>query len=275
MKTNEIRDHWTNWARTYGEHLNATTKTPTIKALEIDAFVRAIAKTAKGRKDQFTALEAGCGNGLNCMALAEAFPKASFDGIDYIPEMVDAAKAAGAKKGYDDRLRFYTGNVLDLSGTEGLRDSYDFVFTDRCLINLNTLDLQKNAISSLAGKVAPGGYLMMIENSMQTYEQQNKCREMLGMQPRMPASYNLFFDEDEILPHIESVGMELAETEDFGSLHDLLLYVLVPAANGGVVDYAHPLVETATALSQAIARENSSAFGRFGQNRLYVCRKPA
>jgi hypothetical protein len=67
--------------------------------------------------------------------------------------------------------------------------------------------------------------------------------------------------------------LNLVETEDFGSLHDLILYTLVPAINGGEVDYSHPLVEAATVLSLKTAQDNPGAFGTFGQNRLYVCQK--
>jgi ubiquinone/menaquinone biosynthesis C-methylase UbiE len=272
MKTEEIKGHWTNWATTHGEHLTATTKTPTIKALEIDVFARTISRLVDTTEARFRALEVGCGNGANCMALAQIFPNALIDGVDYVAEMVESAKTASAKWQCGDNLRFFTGNVLDLSATADLHEVYDIVLTDRCLINLNTLDLQKEALISIAKRIKSGGHLTMIENSIQTYNEQNKCRELLGLKPRTPAPYNLFFDEREILPHLGTCGLELLEIEDFGSLHDLLLYVLIPSANGGTVDYAHPLVEAATTLSKAKSQTTPGAFGRFGQNRMYVCR---
>jgi ubiquinone/menaquinone biosynthesis C-methylase UbiE len=275
MKTDEIKNHWTDWATTHGEHLNATTKTPTIKALEIDVFVRTICRLVETKEAHFKALEVGCGNGANCMALAQLFPNASIDGVDYVAEMVESAKTASAKWGYGDTLRFFTGNVLDLSATVELHDVYDIVLTDRCLINLNTVALQKEALRSVAKRIKTGGHLIMIENSIQTYNEQNNCRELLGLEARTPASYNLFFDEREILPHLDTCGLQLLDIEDFGSLHDLLLYVLIPSTNGGTVDYAHPLVEAATALSKAKSQTTPGAFGRFGQNRMYVCRQNA
>lgn len=276
MKTDEIKNHWIDWATAHGEHLNATTKTPTIKALEIDAFIRTIYRLVGTKDVHFKALEVGCGNGANCMALAQAFPNAAFDGVDYVAEMVESAKATRAKLGHgDDKLRFFNANVLDLSATAELYDAYDIVLTDRCLINLNTVKLQKEALTSIAKRIKSGGHLTMIENSIQTYNEQNKCRELLGLEPRTPASYNLFFDEREILPHLHTCGLTLLDIEDFGSLHDLLLYVLIPSTNGGTVDYAHPLVEAATTLSRATSQTTPGAFGRFGQNRLYVYRKKA
>ena len=162
--------------------------------------------------------------------------------------------------------------MLELDRIEGLRPAYDAVFTDRCLINLNTAELQTRAISAIAARVRPGGLLFMIENSIQTYANQNRCREKIGLAARTPDPYNLFFDETRILPHLAAIGLEILEIEDFISLHDLILYVLVPAINGGHVDYEHPLVEAATKLTIAVSAEQPSAFGRFGQNRLYCCR---
>jgi hypothetical protein len=52
-----------------------------------------------------------------------------------------------------------------------------------------------------------------------------------------------------------------------------MLYVLVPATNGGEVDYDHPLVEAATKLSVAASSTRSGPFGSAGQNRLYLCKK--
>jgi hypothetical protein len=96
---------------------------------------------------------------------------------------------------------------------------------------------------------------------------------LLDLPARTPAAFNLFFDETRILPHLKMLGFEV-EIEDFISLHDLMLYVLVPAINGGTVDYDHPLVHAATRLNVAVSAEISSAFGAFGQGRMFVCRKP-
>jgi len=273
MDENDIFHHWLSWATEFGTELRATTKTWTAKAIEVDAFARRILELS-GNQHTGTALEIGCGNGVNCIELAGRFSNMLFDGIDYVPEMVNSARKNSAVNRLSDRLRFFQGDALSIKDHKDLRREYDFVFTDRCLINLNSADLQKRAIAELATLVRPGGYLLMIENSQQTYEMQNRCREIVGLQPRSPAAFNTFFDESEIVPHLEAVGLELEDVEDFISLHDIVLYVLVPAINGGEVDYNHPLVEAATRLNIGLATEHPGAFGAFGQNRMFVCRKP-
>lgn len=272
MDSEQVRAHWRNWASKFGTALGATTRTETAKTLEIDALARRMCMIGLGDMPAHV-LEVGCGNGLNCFGLAAQFPRMQFHGIDYTAEMIDAAREAATANGFRDRSSFRIGNALELSKTPGLLAQYDVVFTDRCLINIAPVDLQMRAITGLAAKVRKGGHLIMIENSMATYDRQNHCRALLDLPARTPAAFNLFFDETRILPHLETLGLEV-EIEDFISLHDLMLYVLVPAINGGTVDYDHPLVHAATRLNIAVSAETSSAFGAFGQGRMFVCRKP-
>ena len=55
--------------------------------------------------------------------------------------------------------------------------------------------------------------------------------------------------------------------DEFAALHDLVLYVLVPASNGGTVDYGHPVVEAATRL--LLACPGAGGVTSAGQNRLF------
>lgn len=274
MKTlnlEDIRSHWKDWAGKYGKELRATTKTSTLKTIEVDALARAIRSIEKELGSDLRILEMGCGNGQNCLSLSHLFPKMSFTGVDFIPEMVDAANSLKKEREVPDKkLTFMEGNVLDLGFP---RSSFDVIFTDRCLINLNTDSLQQKAIKSLSDRLKDGGYLLMIENSQQTYDDQNKARELVGLAPRTPAEFNHFFDEKTLLPYIASIDLDLCDVEDFISIHDLVLYVLVPMLNGGVIDYEHPIVEAATKLNIALSSIRPDGLGKFGQNRLFKCRK--
>jgi len=271
MDASQIHDHWTDWATRYGTDLRATTKSPTAKVLELDALSRHLRAILAGRKSA-NVLEVGCGNGINCLALAQALPQARFDGVDYVREMV-AAAVQSAQSAQQPNMRFFQGNALELDAVAGLDAQYDVVFTDRCLINLDTTEKQLRALSGLIARVRPQGDLVVIENSRSTYDEQNRCRQIVGLAPRVPASFNLFFDESAIRAHVQQLGLELVQVEDFISLHDLVLYVLVPAINGGTVDYEHPLVKVAAVLSTGMSASVPGAFGSFGQNRLFHWRK--
>jgi ubiquinone/menaquinone biosynthesis C-methylase UbiE len=267
----EIRKHWQNWATQFGTDLRATTKTSTAKKLEIDALARAIRAIVEERGPQLDMLEVGCGNGQNCLRLAEAFPQARVTGVDFIEEMIEAANQLKVEAALpDERLSYRVGNVLDLDVSPA---PCDVIFTDRCLINLNTDALQHQAIGALAGRLKPNGYLLMIENSKQTHRRQNDARELVGLPRRPAAEFNHFVDESTLFPFLPTVGLHLVDVEDFISLHDLVLYVLVPMTNGGVVDYEHPLIDAATQLNMALSHKDPGSLGTYGQNRLYKCQK--
>lgn len=273
MNNKAVFEHWTNWAEAYGAALSATTKTPTVKFLELDAFARHFHSILGEKKANI--LEVGCGVGINAIPLAKHFPAFTFDGVAAAADSVAAAKKtlAGEEATVQKRVRFFQGEGVALDTIAGLRDTYDLIFTDRYVINVKPLENQQRVIAQMAAKLNPGGTLLMIENSIDTFTQQNSCREVLGLPPRQHADYNLFFEDAVLQAYLPQVGLELTEVEDFISLHDLLLYVLVPATNGGTVDYDHPIVKAGATLTRAISATKPSAFSQFGQNRLYCCRK--
>jgi SAM-dependent methyltransferase len=169
-------------------------------------------------------------------------------------------------------VSFFEGDILKLDGNQNLRGEYDIVFTDRCIINLNSPALQFTALDNLIRKVRKGGYLVILENIRENHSRQNDCREAVGLPRREVPPYNLFINEADMLSFV-SKSMKLKETIDFASLHDLILYVLVPMTNGGVIDYNHPVVHAATDFLMKSSEVLNNSFGSFGQNRLYLFHK--
>lgn len=249
-----VKAHWTDWAIKYGRDLRATTHASSIKRLEVHALQRAIERSLPPHSAHV--LEVGCGNGQNIAALAALFEDYSWTGVDYIPEMISAAKETcpGAT--------FHVADVMDLPDI----GPYDVVFTDRMLINLGSVAMQKQAIDNLASLTQ--GSLILIENSRQTKDAQNDLREAIGLPRRRDAEFNLFLDDEVVIPHLKSL-FSTVEVEDFGSLHDILLYVLLPATLGDVGHYDNPIMQTVTDLCTKV----SIPAGHFGQNRLYHCRR--
>jgi ubiquinone/menaquinone biosynthesis C-methylase UbiE len=270
MHASDIHAHWQDWAVRYGTDLRATTIASSIKRLEIAALHRAIERAVLPRSGA-SILEIGCGNGQNLVALAKIFADQSYDwvGIDYVPEMIEAANRNVDDAGLSDRVRLLVGDVLALDRLTGVDDrQYDVVFTDRLIINLDTIDKQISAIDGLSRHVRKGGALIMIENSHQTKDAQNDLREALGLPRRRDADFNLFLDDQVIVPHLRSVFGSV-EIEDFGSLHDIVLYALLPHAMGSEFHYEHPIMKSIADLCSRIP----IPCGSYGQNRLYFCRR--
>src|SRR5262249_9017044 len=139
--------------------------------------------------------------------------------------------------------------------------------TARLLINLDTIEKQKAGIDQLVRKVMKHGALLLIENSRQTKDAQNDLRDAMGLPRRKDADFNLFLDDRAIVPHLES-RFGRVEVQDFGSLHDIILYALLPYAMGAEFQYEHPLMDAVAKLCTQI----EIPAGGFGQNRLYLCR---
>lgn len=270
MELKQIENHWKNWAKEFKTDLRATTKSGTAKELEINALVQAITQY-KTSNDDISILEVGCGNGHNCFALQHAFKDAKITGVDFIKEMV--AHAQELNTHFNTNIPFYQGNIIELTKQVSLNELYDFVFTVRCVINLNSDELQHQGVEQLAAKVRSGGYLIMIENQQSTHDNQNNLREIGGLKPRTAAQFNHFMNESALLAHAKSLNLQHEKSYNFSSLHDIVLYTLVPMINGGDVDYEHPVVQAAADLINAGGDKLMDSFGDFGQNKLFIFKK--
>lgn len=265
MNYDQVKQHWDTWAKQFGTSLRATTKSMTIKQLEIFALMQHLKSGAK-------ILDVGCGNGYVDIAFIENIEDIHVVGADYSQEMVDNAilNANKLKPEQQQRLQFQVADVLALP----FKEEFDIVTTDRCIVNLTEVEMQKKAIENCANALRPGGQFLMLENSQQNYARQNEARESVGLPLRHWPSYNLFLDEDVILPYCASKGLELLQIDDFGSLHDLMLYVLLTAAEPNKEHYDEPPIVKAAELTMNLAAKGHGyPFGQFGQNRLYVFKK--
>ena len=193
MEMNEIRDHWDSLAKKHGLDLKSTTKTPTIKQLEISALARAISKTKDAAKTR-NILEVGCGNGHNIFALSRLFPDYSFHGLDYSEEMIKLANRIKVESP-SRNVKFDVADVLELANNNAVENEYNLVFTDRLLINLNSWKIQRQGLMQLLSRVKKGGYLLIIENFIHAHGNQNYLRELIVLKARTPDPYNKFIDE--------------------------------------------------------------------------------
>jgi SAM-dependent methyltransferase len=272
MNLDEIENHWKGWAEEFKLDLRATTKTRTIKELEISALYRAFRKTPFFLEKGCEVLEVGCGNGHNCFSLSSLISNFNFTGVDFIPEMVTSANEIKNSSPSFNGMKFFEGNILKLDINTNLENKYHIIFTNRCLINLNTHELQAKALDQLYDKTADGGYIVIVENIEQSYSKQNQLRVSVGLKKRTPDRFNLFINEAEFISYAKQ-KLNLLHVESFASLHDIVLYVLVPMITDGNVDYEHPIVAAVTKLLLSNPEEFGDSFGDFGQNRLYVFKK--
>lgn len=271
MELEDIRQHWQSWAVSFGKDLRATTKGRTAKMIEIAAISRVVDMARAALKRPLKILEVGCGNGFNCSWVAQAYADSHVTGVDYIPAMIEAARQRQAEDQIDPaKLSYLVGNALELDNVAG---PFDVVFTDRCLINLNNWDLQQQAFRRMATLLSSDGFLATIENSVEARERQSTLRSSVGLPDRPIDKFNTFVADGRFEALAQELGLSVVNAQNISTLHDLLLYVLLPMTNGGVVDYEHPIIEAAARLNIALTGEMGLDLGPIGQNRLVVCQR--
>ncbi len=272
MELDDIKKHWDKNAQSNTTSILSTTKTPTIKKLEIDAFHRAILELSDNKKTE-RLLEVGCGNGHNLFGLKQLLPHLKLRGVDYSKDMIEAAEKINHEK-CNSEIEFSVADALKIPNEKLKRHTYDFVITNRMLINLNSWTLQQEALQNIAELLTPTGSLIIIENFENSYTNQNKLRELIGLPSRVPDSYNKFLNENLFQKFVtEEIGLKIMKIDNFASLHDILLYVLLPHLNSGTISYDHPLINSVAELLVSLPNELSGSFGYFGQNNLYILRR--
>lgn len=227
QKITAIREYWNDQARRHETDLAATTPDPLAKDLEIAALVRHLDPARD-------VLEFGCGNGANVLRLVDHI-RGRIVGVDYAEGMIAAAKHAIEGHPQRGRISFFVGDILSDLAWLG---SFPQIFTDRCLINLPSLDLQIQAVRNLGQALEPGGRLILIESVQGGQERINAMRQMVGLEPIAYHWHNLYIDETAFLERIPE-GLRYIEMDNFASLYFVISRVFNAklTASGQVPDY--------------------------------------
>ncbi len=139
-------------------------------------------------------LDIGCGNGGSLMQLSRS-RKCTGVGFDFSPRMIEVAKATVAKMGLEDRIELHHRSIPPIPSEWG---RFPLVYSQRCLINLISVELQEAAVRSVANVVEPGGTYVMIECFNEGGEETNLLRRRLGLEPLTAPWHNRFFNLHEV-----------------------------------------------------------------------------
>ena len=279
MKSEDVKKHWDSWANEFELELRSTTKEINIKRIELNAIEKFI-------HDNADVLNIGCGNGYDLIYFASK-RKISAKGIDISENMIRNAKKLiqaidqgfllpesfkkvipSVNKEECKKIEWEVADILSYRDNK----RYDIVFTIRCIINLTDIEKQKKAIKKIADLVKKDGYFLMMENSIQNYALQNKARVIAGLRPRIPPAFNLFIDEEVILPEVKKF-FDVEPVIDHSSLHNIFQYIILPSVEDKIY-YDTPIMNKVTELIIELNNKGlPNNFSNFGQGKLWILRK--
>jgi len=259
------KSYWNLRARKNKNKIKSTTNFNLIKDYEISILEYLFKKYLKNKK--YRILELGCGNGINLKELKKKFPSFQFYGVDYSKEMIKYAKKN------NNNINFYLGDITNTDLYNKL-PKFDLVFTNRCLINLKSNDKIKQAINKARVSIKKGGYIIFLENFMKGHKNQNKLRNILGLNFRKVAKFNKFLDENYFLKFLKT-NFRILENINYSSLNDLILYVLSPK-NSAEINYNSKIQKKLIFLLISFLKKKNNFLTlnyNSGQNNLIVCKK--
>lgn len=158
------------------------------KKLELSFILKNIEK-------DFNVLDLGCGNGKVTFEIAKIAKMVQ--GVDISETIIEKAKLLAT-----DNLSFSIGDVTDLKYED---NSYDFVLSERCLINLESYERQLCAISEIHRVLKKGGIYLMLETSKQGIESVRKYRKQFNLKETTVPWHNQPIDEEKLIKDIEGI----------------------------------------------------------------------
>jgi SAM-dependent methyltransferase len=212
----KIIDHYRGEAVKHGLEGTSTIQDIRTRRLEMDALFSYI-------RDGIRVLEVGCGNGYVAEALVQQFA-VELDATDLSGDLIALAKQRTIE-GARGRVHFAQADILQLAAVE----SYDLIFTERCIQNLLCWEDQQKALANIVRALKPGGQFVMLESFYTGMNQLNAARRELDLPDVAPPWHNVWFDEQATRDHMESLGCVYVDQNCFLSGYYFGSRVLLPA----------------------------------------------
>ncbi len=227
MTLEQIREYWEGRAAG-DDSVQSTTQDVFLRQIELDALKERIRKHCPR-----TIADIGCGDGRTTIGLARTFEAIHFTGFDYATAMVTNAKRVLASQPVSN----VTLEQADIR--EGLTDAFDLIYTTRCLINLPSWDLQRDAIRNIHTALKPGGVYLMVENFVEGQNNLNQIRKGYQL-PEIPIrDHNCFFSRQSLLGFTDEF-YTVDEEVNISSTYYLvsrIIYAKICARSGTIPDY--------------------------------------
>jgi len=259
-KTKKIKEFWQGQAEEHKESDLATAPDTYYRDLEIDRIESYL-------KDEMNILDIGCGNGYSTIKFAKKYKKANFLGIDYSEEMVKYAdKALSKNKNFKNRVKFAVGDVLSLSKSSAIKNKFDFIISERCLINLKNWDEQKIALLEMKKILKKNGKIILCENTQEGLDRLNELRKEQNLFPIKVRWHNYYMPEKKLIEFSKKY-FRIEDINNIGSLYYIIsrvVYAKLAELEKKEPEYLHPINKIASQLP---------SIGNFSPNYIFLLKK--
>lgn len=227
MNFEETRNYWEERALA-DDSIQSTTQDVFLREIELNTLFERIREYSP----KYVA-DVGCGDGRTTIGLALKFGEIQFGGFDYSSSMIENAKKVLTKQNVPN-VRFEQHDICN-----SLRGTFDLIYTTRCLINLTSWDLQKNAIKNIHRALKDDGVYLMFENFREGQENFNRIRKKYELAEISIRDHNLFFTHKKLLDFTDDL-FEVKEDVNISSIYYLVsrvIYSKICADLGTKPDY--------------------------------------
>jgi SAM-dependent methyltransferase len=166
-------------------------------------------------------VDVGCGSGYATRLLAPLVRETL--GLDFSESMIERARAAAAGT---PNLRYEVANALELDPAALGR--FDVALSVRCLINLESWELQQRAIENIARLLPPGGRFIFVEGRADGRRALNALRARMGLSEMPSVWHNVDFEESQLMPCLDRF-FTVAARRHFG-VYDFVSRIVHPMA---------------------------------------------
>lgn len=203
VKMDKIKEHYIKEAKDFGDSKQATMRDINIRDKEVEKIIEYL-NILKTYFKNPKILEIGCGNGYTTEQIVRQLD-IKLMCVDFCEEFIEIAKKRNLQN-----ATFKVGDVLNLKFDDA---SFDIVFTERCLINLDSWEKQQKVLNEIRRILKVGGAFLMIEAFTDGLDNLNEARKVVGLNPISQPYHDLYFDKKKFLRFIRD------KFEDFSIAH--------------------------------------------------------
>ena len=154
-------------------------------------------------------LDAGCGEGESTLEYSK-IPGVKIHAVDFSETRLKKAAKRLSKHSN------VTLKKVDFLGKYSLNKDYNFIVSQRFLINLMEWKQQQQVLLDFKSMLKPGGKLIMLEGSLEGVETLNKLRGAFGLNPIPVKWHNLFLDDQTLINFMKKNGFILVDEDGLG-----------------------------------------------------------